>query len=122
MDSFHLERIDEMQALYGQEQFTVAIGQYQSEPTFSRAPNGAWYGRGGPQSTQVSGAWIFADLNPYTVASRSQTIYVNPWAKRALPGDLMQLPHAVLMADKMVWHEGISLREAFAPDEQWPAE
>lgn len=119
-DSFRLDRIDEMQALYGQEQFVFAVDEPSKEPRFERAPNGAWYGKKGPQATRVSGVWLFNDLSPYTVASRRQTIYFNPWAALSLPDVLKQMPHAVAKDNKMQWENGIGLRQVFELPEGWP--
>lgn len=56
IDCFPLDRIDEMQALFGQEEFVFIRG---GEPEMRRIPNGAWFGPEGPQYTRVSGAWIW---------------------------------------------------------------
>lgn len=70
LNSFHLERIDEMQALYGQEQIVCEIGNIDKEPRIERASNGAWYGKGGPQYTRISGAWLFDGLGPTSIAKK----------------------------------------------------
>lgn len=119
-DSFALSRIDEMQALFGQEQFIFEDGFPEREPQMERAPNGAWFGPNGPQYRRVSGAWIFNDLSPYTIASRRNTIYLNPWAPTALPRELLVLPYAEADNGKMKWAEGKSLREIFGLHEGWP--
>jgi hypothetical protein len=119
-DSFHLDRIDEMQALFGEEQFVFNTVRSEAEPRFQRAPNGAWYGKKGPQYTRASGAWIFNDLSPYTVANRRQTIYLNPWASHPLPDALTQLPHAVARDQKMQWSDGVSLSQIFGLRDGWP--
>lgn len=118
--SFHLDRIDEMQALYGQEQFVFRRDDPSMEPQFERAPNGAWHGPHGRQGTRVSGAWLFNDLRAHNIASRKHTVYINPWPQYALPACLNQMPHAALRGDEMSWHEGISLREVFGLSEGWP--
>lgn len=119
-DSFHLEQIDEMQALYGQEQFVFAVGDPNKEPRLERAPNGAWRGKSGPQATRVSGAWLFNDLTPYTLASRRHTIYYNPWAASPLPEVLKNIPHAVAENGKMQWYSGVTLRDVLELPEGWP--
>lgn len=119
-NSFHLDRIDEMQALYGQEQYVFNTGQLEKEPRLKRAPNGAWFGRNGPRYRRVSGLWIFNNLNPYTLATHRQTIYFNPWASHGLPEVLTQFPHAVAHGQKMKWFDGRSLREIFDLSEGWP--
>lgn len=119
--SFHLEKIDEMQALFGQEEFVFSSGRPTAEPDFRRAPNGAWRGKKGPRATRVSGAWLFNDLSPYTVASRRHTIYFNPWATFPLPDALKKIPHAIVRGEKMHWQDGASLRQVFNLPEEWPA-
>ncbi len=120
VDTFALHRIDEMQALYGQEQLVFAAGHPEQEPRLERAPNGAWHGPHGPQYTRVSGAWFFNALSPYTVASRRNTIYLNPWATAALPENLLALPHAKADEAQMNWVDGKSFREIFGLHEGWP--
>ena len=122
MNSFYLSKIDEMQALFGQEQFIFQEGNSGGEPIMERAPNGAWYGKKGPQYTRVSGLWIFNDLHPTSLPDRKQTIYYNPWAKHPLPDSLKCFPHAILNKSKgkMRWEEGISFKELFDLNEGWP--
>jgi len=119
-DTFHIDRIDEMQALYGQEQFIYRPRQFKKGPEFSKAPNGAWYGQKGPQYTRVSGVWIFNDLSPYTVARHRQTIYFNPWANSPLPSFLQKFPHAHVNGERVERKDGISFREIFGLTEEWP--
>ncbi|MFA0896997.1 hypothetical protein [Vibrio cholerae] len=119
LDSFHLDRIDEMQALFGQEQFVFKSGT-NAEPEMRRAPNGAWYGKKGPQYTRVSAAWIFNDLHASSLAMRKSTIYFNPWATLPAPDSLKCFPFAELVNGKMEWHEGSSFREIFQLHERWP--
>jgi hypothetical protein len=120
LNSFNLSKIDEMQALYGEEQLLDVVGHSERESRFERAPNGAWYGKNGPQYTRVSGMWIFNDLSPYTLAKRRHTVYFNPWALLKLPGFLKQLPNASVSASKMEWVEGVNLRDIFELNEGWP--
>ncbi|RBP41449.1 hypothetical protein DES53_107281 [Roseimicrobium gellanilyticum] len=51
-----LDRLDEVQALFGTETFRIDIANESEPVTTERLPNGAWLGRGGPQYTRVSGA------------------------------------------------------------------
>lgn len=118
--SFHLGQIDEMQALYGQEQFVFTVDESEKEPRFERVPNGAWRGKSGPRATRVSGAWLFNDLTPYALASRRHTIYFNPWAKNPLPEVLKSMPHAVAKNGKVQWHPGAALRDVLEFPEGWP--
>lgn len=120
VDTFTLDPIDEMQALFGQEQFVISREDPEREPEMQRIPNGAWYGPSGPQYKRVSGAWFFNDLTPYTIASRRNTVYLNPWASASLPDSLLVMPHAIADEGMMKWSDGKSLREIFGLHEGWP--
>ncbi|MFT5592840.1 MAG: hypothetical protein ACI8SR_001206 [Oceanicoccus sp.] len=119
LGSFHLDRIDEMQALFGEEQYVFTPGD-EADPKMQRAPNGAWYGKKGPQYTRVSAAWIFNDLHPSSLAVRKSTIYFNPWAALEAPDSLKCFPFAFPDKGQMQWNEGLSFREIFELHEEWP--
>jgi hypothetical protein len=118
VDSFALDRIDEMQALFGQEQFTFSQGD--EEPEMRRARNGAWIGPKGPRYTRVTGAWLFGNLNPCNMVSRKNNLYINPRAKMPMPKTLMQLNHGIVSNDKMEWIEGRKLSDLLGLDPSWP--
>ncbi|MCK4830990.1 hypothetical protein KA005_85560, partial [bacterium] len=120
VDAFSLDRIDEMQALFGQEEYVFNRSNLDAQPEMRRAPNGAWHGREGPQYTRVSGAWLFGTLNPWNVISRKNTLYFNPWSASKLPEFLKQLNHATVVEEKMKWVDGSSLREILGLPESWP--
>ncbi|MFY0640807.1 MAG: hypothetical protein JXR16_07150 [Bermanella sp.] len=119
LDSFHLDRIDEMQALYGEEQIIFQRGS-NPKSRMERAPNGAWYGEKGPQYKRVSAAWLFNDLHASTLAVRKSTVYINPWANYQIPESLKIFPHATLNENKMNWVDGLSLRDSLELPEGWP--
>lgn len=118
--SFHLDRTDEMEALYGQEQYVLDARDPEKEPKLKRAPNGAWIGKSGPQAKRVSGAWIFNDLTVYTLSARHHTIYFNPWATHPLPEALKTMPHAIVSEEKMEWCSGLSLADVLGLPGSWP--
>lgn len=119
LGSFHLERIDEMQALFGEERLVFQRGS-NAEPRMERAKNGAWYGEKGPQYKRVSAAWLFNDLHASSLAVRKSTIYLNPWANYQVPESLKIFPHAILNESKMNWVGGLSLRNSLELPEGWP--
>ncbi len=118
IDAFSLDRIDEMQALFGEEEYVFSHSN--SNAQSGRAPNGAWHSRKGPQYTRVSGAWLFGALNPWNILSRKNTVYFNPWSALKLPTLLEQLNHASVFEDKMRWVDGYSLAEILGLHESWP--
>jgi hypothetical protein len=120
VDSGFLESIDEMQALFGQEEFVFSRTNPDAEPKMRRAPNGAWSGPNGPQYTRVSGVWIFDSINPWNIASRKNTLYVNPWTLLPIPESLLVINHAMVNNEIMEWSEGERLSTVLGLSEDWP--
>lgn len=120
VDAMSVDREDEMNALFGDEQYVVRMGDRNAEPHMRRAPNGAWMGAAGPQYTRVSGAWVFRGASPWNVASRSHTVYFNPHAARPLPPLLDLFPHAKGTGGIMRWSEGLALCDVFGLSVEWP--
>lgn len=118
-DRFHLDEIDEVQALYGEDQWVEIIG-HPDQGGPQRLQNGAWRGPHGPQSRKVSGVWFFNDLTPYTLASRRATLYLNPWAHIPAPPVLERFPTRRLIDDELVAADGIALRMVFGIHAEWP--
>ncbi len=120
IEAMTVTRIDEMQALFGQETFTFNQNENHSEPDMQRRPNGAWHGPRGPQYTRVSGAWIFRNINPWNIVSRISNVYFNPFASREIPGIFRVLPHAETETDTMRWRDGASLSDLLGLHQHWP--
>jgi hypothetical protein len=118
-DRFHLDEIDEVQALYGEEQWVEVIG-HPDQGGPQRLENGAWRGPHGPQSRRVSGVWFFNDLTPYTLASRRSTLYLNPWAHNSAPPVMDRLPTRRLVGNALVAADGIDLLSMFGVHAEWP--
>lgn len=116
VDSGFLDQIDEMQALFGQEEYVING----TTSDLRRAPNGAWYGPNGPQYTRVSGVWIFGGLNPWNIITRKNTLYINPWTKFPLPASIHAMNHAMVTNEKMKWIKGKQLSTILGLSEQWP--
>jgi hypothetical protein len=118
----HLDRMDEMQALFGQEQIMLSVNDPDAEPRLTRKPNGAWTGPGGAQFTRISGAWIFDNLCTYNISSRNPTLYFNPWAQIPIPNEMLQFGHAIGVDGHMSWREGVPLDAIFGLPKNWPRE
>lgn len=119
--SHSLDQIDEMQALFGQEQFVFHRDDLGAEPRMERARNGAWIGPAGPRSRRCSGAWLFHDVTPYTVSRRKHTLYVNPWASLQVPDAFMlSEPRAVVVDNRIQRSKGDSLGITLGLPEEWP--
>ena len=117
-DGFVLDRIDEVQALFGQEQFMFKVedGHHWME----RAKNGVWNGPHGPQCKRVTGVWIFDNLSASGIRDKRHTIYINPSSNFEFPRALLRFPHALVKDQKLKWYEGITLNELFELNEDWP--
>lgn len=120
VEAFSLDRIDEMQALFGQEEYVFSRESREAQPAMRRAANGLWIGPRGPQYTRISGAWLFGGINPWNIVSRKNTVYFNPWARLAPPEDLRRLNHASANDGKMEWVDGITLAELLGISNKWP--
>lgn len=120
VNTFNLDQIDEVQALFGQEQFLFSRAEPDDEPRFERAPNGAWRGPAGPRGRRASGAWLFNNLTPYTLARRTHTLYVNPWAHYPVPESFLVFPHATVVEGYLRRSDGTAIGTAFGIEPTWP--
>ncbi len=120
VDALSVDRIDEMQGLYGQEEYVFSVDHLSAPPQMRRKPNGAWFGQKGRQYTRVSGAWIFVTLNPWNIVSRKNTVYFNPWASKPLPTLFDSVHHAKVEGEQMKWNDGQSLDEILGLSAEWP--
>jgi hypothetical protein len=112
-----LERIDEMEALFGTEQFTL---RQDAEPVMTRAPNGVWYGPHGARNTRLTGAWIFAGLSPWTIASATSCLYFNPYSTTTLPEALKRVTKAEADECRFRWEDGAPLWHVMGLWPNWP--
>jgi hypothetical protein len=120
VDALSVDRIDEMQGLFGQEEYVFSVDDLSAPPQMRCKPNGAWFGQHGPQYTRVSGAWIFVTLNSWNIVSRKNTVYFNPWASKQLPALFDSVHHAKAEGEQMQWNDGQSLSEILGLSAEWP--
>lgn len=120
VDTFNLDPIDEAQALFGQEQFIFSRTNPDQEPRMERAPNGAWRGPAGPRGKRASGAWLFNNLSPYTLARRKHTLYVNPAANHVIPESFLVVPHKLVIDGLLRPFDGTDLATALGLPATWP--
>jgi len=119
--SFTLDKVDVMQALFGQEALVFRVGSNDAEPEMRRQPNGAFLGPNGPRYTRVSGVWVFNDASLYNISTRKHSIYHNPFAERECPASLLDIPHhRTNENNEMAFHEGLCLKCIFDLEETWP--
>lgn len=122
VDTYFLGRTDEMQALFGREEYVFNPAKPKGQPEMHRTSTGAWNGPNGPQYTRVSGAWLFGSLNPWNIISRKNTLYLNPWALLPVTRALYDsVNHATANNEKiMEWNESSKLSDLLQLSETWP--
>jgi hypothetical protein len=107
-----VDRTDEVEALFGDE-------QWPGEP---RVPNGVWRGNPAPRNTRVSAVAIFERLEQSNLPRVISCLYHNPWAAKPYQGELDHLPHAVVNNNKLEFHVGDTLSAILGLPEGWPGE
>lgn len=117
--SWGSDRIDQMEALFGTEEFMFGPGA--TEPVMVRKPNGFWQGPKGPQHTRVS-AVLFCQVVPWNVHQAEACLYHNPWAAQPYGGSLTSLSQAVPQLPKMSWVGGADLGDMFGLSPDWIGE
>lgn len=120
VETMSVDRIDEMQALFGKETFVFDQNNLDAEPRMQREPNGAWVGPRGLQNTRVSGVWIFENALPWNLASRRAVIYHHPEPRQSLPLQLRDFDHALAENERVTWVRGRKIRDALQLSENWP--
>lgn len=120
VDTLSLSAMDEMQALFGQEQIILNRQDLSAEPKRRRLPNGAWSGPDGIRYKRVSGVLIVGALNPWNIVSRRNTLYLHPRAALELPESLKKMNHAIVSKDDIKRVEGSSLAEILELPTSWP--
>jgi len=116
IDALYLENTDEMNALFGKEEF---IFTKEGVEFVGHQKNGAWYGPKGPRNTRVCGAWLFDNLTSWRLNKRHM-LYLNPFSETSLSQNFYSLlPHARLIDEKMEWKEGRHVFEILGLDWKW---
>ncbi len=77
-DEFHVDKIDVMNALFGQETVSFTGKEAVLGP---RRPNKAWHTPYGARNTKISAVMIFGDLAAHNAGNREPWIVHNPHAQ-----------------------------------------
>ena len=121
INSFRLNQIDELQALFGEEKISFNLNKLDNY-NYSRSPNGAWIGPSGPKGRKCSGAWLFGNLSIYSLANVGHTLYINPWSNLSIPSSALLMPNAKIEGGQLKLVEGKSFRDIFNLCKNWPNE
>jgi hypothetical protein len=101
------DRIDEMDALFGHEQFVFRTDQLDDDPVFSRIPNGVWVsGDHQPRYGRLSAVLLFRGIAPWSLRGAYACMYHNPMARWEIPEGLEALPQGRGAEGTMTWSEG----------------
>jgi len=118
---YDADRIDFVDALFGNEQFIMGVNPngIVMEPKMIRKPNGLWYSTNGPRYTRVS-AVIFAEhIMPWSLPRAFLCLYHNPWAKKKYSSILTRLPQAIPKGE-MEWRQGETVGSILGLPQEWP--
>jgi hypothetical protein len=119
-----VDELDLCNAFFGDEVFSVPCGTHGAvgQVTWSRRPNGFWYGPSGPQNTRVSAVLVVSELFPWSIAAQRPVLYHNPWAKHPLDRNLIPTTQLVFDASLGAYEEkvGLHAHEIFGLPSVWP--
>lgn len=116
IDTLVLEDTDEMEALFGKEQF---IFTKDAVKFAGRQKNGAWNGPDGPKNTRVSGVWLFHELNAWRLNKR-HVLYLNPFCSKPINENFYcSLPLAQIVRGKLERRPGQRIFELLGINWDW---
>lgn len=116
---FGNDRIDEMEALFGDEEFYGFPDT--EELQMRRATNGVWVGPRGIRNRRVS-AVLFARVVPWNLPRAHLRLYHNPFATHPCVQLPWRIPQGIPVGSKMTWHDGATSGELLALSPEWPGE
>lgn len=122
VDAVLPDRIDEQEALFGDEVCVINPASTPPSGRMQRHANGAWLGRNGPINSRVSGVWVFSAMSCWTAGATAHqpTLYLNPWARQPLPAHCHQLSHAKVEEGRLTYVEGLTFRDVLGVPTGWP--
>ena len=117
----HLDEIDIMSALFGQEVWRVQpISDTLQAPRLEPRPDSVWLGPTRPTHTLVSAVFVVSALTPWSIRAWSPSIYHNPWAKYPCIEVLGELDTARAVVDEMKVVNGRAAADLFGLSDTWP--
>lgn len=117
-DGFRFSEADEVHALFGDLSKTGLRKDTGADST--QHMNLSWAGLDRRQGARGSGAWIFSNLRPDTIARSRDLLYLNPLAKHAVPDSFLTMSNAAILDSRIGRTEGIGFAEAFKLPFEWP--
>jgi hypothetical protein len=118
---FTLDEHEELNALFGDLRFNFIQDRPDVNAWLSRASDGAWNGRNGPRYKGVSAAWIFRDLQIYSLSIVEYVLYINPWSRHCLPSSLLELSNYRIDGIDGRFFPGLSTKSMLGLGDDWPS-
>jgi hypothetical protein len=104
-----LDRIDIIQALFGDEQFFLSCSSNRpisnEDLVFKRKLNGLWR-----KYKRVSGLLVVCGLTPWVTTEADICLYQNPWVTYPCPSGLSVFPQVVVQNNQFIYEDGESLQ------------
>ncbi|MBY6153374.1 hypothetical protein KUV47_09135 [Vannielia litorea] len=104
-------------ALFGTTSVVVREG---CEPQAVRNPDGAWRGPVGAVNTRSSAVLFVARLSAWSVAQRSLSLVINPWARNPIGDIPLGVEVRKVIDERLHTQAGQKLREIFNIPDGWP--
>mgnify|MGYP001809874366 CR=1 FL=1 len=117
-----LDEAEELNALFGNLRYNYIQDRPDIKAWLTRARDGAWNGRNGPRYKGVSAAWIFRDLQIYSLSIAKYVLYVNPWSRHCFPWSLLELSHYRIDGEVGMFYPGLSTKTMLGLGDDWPSE
>jgi hypothetical protein len=105
-------------ALFGDESWVIK--NIDDDPEFRRVPNGVWTSPEGSY-TRVSAVLVFQRLSAWNYPSAKVRLYHHFAASKPLGPALFQLPHAIVVDNRLEVRDGSSLADIFGVSLNWLA-
>ena len=118
---FTLDEHEELNALFGGLRYNFIQDRPDVKAWLSRARDGAWNGRNGPRYKGVSAAWIFRDLQMYSLSIAEYVLYINPWSRHCLPSSLLELSNYRIDGKDGRLYPGLSIKSMLGLGDDWPS-
>jgi hypothetical protein len=115
-----------MDALFGQQQLTLTYALDNPseiiDTEMTRASDGAWVSKSRPRYTRVSAALIGFRISPWGLPQSAIRLYQNPWSKKPLAREFIEISQALPESGEMKLIEGVSINKILDLPEAWPTD
>lgn len=116
-----VDQEDILDAHFGSEQVTFPLDMPDDQSLFfSQARDGMWFRPSGPKNTHVSDVLIVKNLTAWTIGHSDVTLYHNSCAQYRNAGAMTTLSQALPENGKIIFKNGVHLRDLLGLEMNWP--